>query len=164
MANDGQRFLESFSRPISEGASQIYTSSLAFTPKNTILYGVYASQYAARQPIIISGQEHGWPALRSVLEGHQDSVYSVVFSPDGSRLASCSDDNTVRIWNAESGAPVGGPLEEHQDWVNSVIFLGDGTFANVSPTELMLSSQIPDGQWPEQALIASIILTLLSFS
>ena len=32
------------------------------------------------------------------LSGHSDDVYSIAFSPDGSRLASGSNDNTVKIW------------------------------------------------------------------
>ncbi|MDE0637425.1 MAG: WD40 repeat domain-containing protein [Candidatus Poribacteria bacterium] len=34
----------------------------------------------------------------TVLEGHTDSVYSVVFSPNGAMLASISDE-TIRLWN-----------------------------------------------------------------
>ncbi len=35
---------------------------------------------------------------RMVLKGHLDKVYSVVFGPDGTRLASGSADGTVRLW------------------------------------------------------------------
>jgi WD40 repeat protein len=35
-------------------------------------------------------------------QGHTDWVRGVCFSPDGSRLASCSDDRTVRIWSTQS--------------------------------------------------------------
>ena len=40
------------------------------------------------------------------LTGHSDWVYAVALSPDGSRVASASLDNLVKIWNAETGALV----------------------------------------------------------
>ena len=38
-----------------------------------------------------------------VLIGHSDSVKSVAFSPDGTRVVSGSSDKTVRIWNVNTG-------------------------------------------------------------
>ncbi len=35
-------------------------------------------------------------------------------------------DCTIRIWDAETGAPVGGPLEGHVDWVWSIAYSPDG--------------------------------------
>ena len=40
------------------------------------------------------------------LPGHSDAVSSVALSPDGRRIASGSQDKTVKIWNAETGAEV----------------------------------------------------------
>ncbi|KAI1178513.1 hypothetical protein F4777DRAFT_100459 [Nemania sp. FL0916] len=36
-------------------------------------------------------------------EGHRDIIYSLIFSPDGRRLASASDDKIIRIWEVETG-------------------------------------------------------------
>jgi len=35
------------------------------------------------------------------LEGHESTVWGLSFNQDGSRLASCSDDKTVRVWAAQ---------------------------------------------------------------
>ncbi|KAK3305077.1 WD40-repeat-containing domain protein, partial [Chaetomium strumarium] len=39
----------------------------------------------------------------ATLEGHRYSVYSVAWSPDASRLASASYDETVKIWDPATG-------------------------------------------------------------
>jgi WD40 repeat protein len=41
--------------------------------------------------------------MPGVLRGHEGSVWNVAWSPDGLRLATVSQDRTVRIWSAQSG-------------------------------------------------------------
>ena len=57
----------------------------------------------------------------------QSRAIVVALSPNGTRMVSGGDDNTVRIWDAETGEPVGEPLQGHEDWVRSVAFSPDGT-------------------------------------
>ena len=51
----------------------------------------------------------------------------MAFSPDGTRIVSGSEDNTLRLWDASTGQPIGAPLQGHEDAVNSVAFSPDGT-------------------------------------
>ncbi|KAB0391734.1 hypothetical protein E2I00_012786, partial [Balaenoptera physalus] len=43
--------------------------------------------------------------LSHVLEGHGDAVWGLAFSPTSQRLASCSADGTVRIWDPSGSSP-----------------------------------------------------------
>lgn len=43
--------------------------------------------------------------LSHILEGHGDAVWGLAFSPTSRRLASCSADGTVRIWDPSSSSP-----------------------------------------------------------
>src|SRR2546421_9543280 len=70
--------------------------------------------------------QRDWSYVELTLEGHTDGVNSAMFSPDGSKLASASDDGTVRVWNVTTGQAER-TFEGHTDWVNSVVFSPDGS-------------------------------------
>jgi WD40 repeat protein len=55
------------------------------------------------------------------LEGHSSYVNSVAFSPDGKQVVSGSSDNTVRLWDAVTGAALQ-TLKGHSGDVHSVAF------------------------------------------
>jgi WD40 repeat protein len=57
-------------------------------------------------------------------------VNALLALPDG-RLASGSDDNTIRLWDPASGA-CERVFEGHQDWVRALTVLGDGRLASGS--------------------------------
>ena len=59
------------------------------------------------------------------LRGHEDSVSSVSFSPDGQRIVSGSRDQTVRVWDAARGAELF-CLHGHEDSVWSVSYSPNG--------------------------------------
>jgi len=79
------------------------------TSKNFIRSG-----FGPNQSLIIGGSEDGevyiWDietaSILQRLKGHSDMVYSAVWNQSQSLLASCSHDNTVKIWWYDPSAPI----------------------------------------------------------
>jgi hypothetical protein len=70
--------------------------------------------------------------IARTLAGHSDIVRSVAFSPDGETIASGSQDNTIKLWNVETGIIIR-TLTGHSDYVHCVTFTPDGeTIASAS--------------------------------
>jgi WD40 repeat protein len=58
-------------------------------------------------------------------QGHTDYVESVAFTPDGKTILSGSLDNTLKLWNLETGQEIN-TLSGHRGWVMSVAVSNDG--------------------------------------
>jgi WD40 repeat protein len=63
--------------------------------------------------------------IQRIMGGHTGPVRSLVHTTDGEILFSGSSDNTVRIWNVSSGAPLGS--FQVTGIVNSLAISSDGT-------------------------------------
>jgi WD40 repeat protein len=61
----------------------------------------------------------------NTLRGHSRRAWTIAFSPDGQLLASGSDDQTIRLWNAHSGTCLV-VLQGHTGGVTSVRFSPNG--------------------------------------
>ena len=123
---DASKFVAAFATPIAQSVAHIYLSSIGFAPKQSITAKTFHRKYM-NIVTVNSGKPENWPAIQNILAGHLSYVLSVAFSPDGSRIVSGSSDNTIRLWDAETGDAIGKPLEGHSNFVYSVAFSPDGS-------------------------------------
>jgi WD40 repeat protein len=78
-------------------------------------YSAQFFQPKSDEPIKISQQ----------LEGHRSFVNCLIFSPDGSTLISGSADNTIKVWDFETGKEIK-TLTGHTSYVNAIAIAPDG--------------------------------------
>ncbi|MFB2804324.1 hypothetical protein [Microcystis sp. BLCC-F209] len=80
----------------------------------------------ALQKVLTEGREY------NRLDGHNGSVNSVSFSPDGKTLATGSSDNTIKLWDVETGKEIrtlsghNGYARGEDNHISSVSFSSDG--------------------------------------
>jgi len=61
------------------------------------------------------------------LKGHLSAVYTIDYSPDGTRIVSGSRDRTIKIWDAINEGPPIMTLDNHTNYVYSTKYNYDGT-------------------------------------
>ncbi|TMQ12640.1 MAG: WD40 repeat domain-containing protein [Deltaproteobacteria bacterium] len=110
IASDGRGRLASAS---ADGAVQIHASDGAVAATLAVQFPVtrLAFRPDGRQLALAGGMEvQIWDIERRqriiALHGHAAEVTAIEFAPGGARIASSSDDGTVRLWDAATGQPL----------------------------------------------------------
>ncbi|HTK11584.1 MAG TPA: NB-ARC domain-containing protein [Ktedonobacteraceae bacterium] len=115
--------------------------SVAFSPQQD-----YFATGTATGDIWIYEVQSGTPVFSC--QGHTDGVWSVAFSPDGSLLASSSDDQSIRLWDVSSrnGGHCLKTLQDKMDRVRALAFSPDGSLlASGSDDQLVRLWEVQTG-------------------
>lgn len=125
VVQDARRFIMYHKSAIESNPLQIYASALLFSPTHSLIRTLFQEE-ELNGVVIKPGMDKGWSSCLLTLEGHSSHVNSVAFSHDSTRLASASDDSTLKVWDTSSCECLL-TLEGHSDGVNSVVFSYDST-------------------------------------
>jgi WD40 repeat protein len=145
---DGSRVLTGDGRPCCGGGILQWQDSREYTPPEVLKTGIVVVRDMALSPdgseiaLALVGLSDFWlldartGEVKAVLPDHVFRVNDVEYSPDGSLLASASNDTGVGLWRAADGVLLR-MLHEHRMQATAVAFSPDG---------LRLASASQDGE------------------
>jgi len=125
---------------------------IAFSPDSSRI--ALAGDESGKVAIYRTGNGH----VDMELKGHTQLVNQVAFSPDGKTIATASNDNSVRLWDAQTGSALK-TLSGHQGRVTHIAFSPDSSWLvsgaddntirrwNTADGELLETLELGDENW-----------------
>jgi len=145
---DALRLVSAFIIPISQCGPQIYISSLAFAPEQSLVAKKFRSCFP-NTLVVIEGRPSQWPMVVFTAEHHKDRVHRMVFSPDESTFASISTygDRIICFCDSETGHCISGPFKlPHDEFVYDACFSPYGRHILLKLTSYAVVLDIETGE------------------
>jgi WD40 repeat protein/DNA-binding SARP family transcriptional activator len=108
-------------------------NNLNVDPERSILLALQAvnETYATDQLVLPEAESALHQAVlashvRFTISAHADQVWGIAYSPDGKRLATASQDGTVKVWDVSSGKEIFTIGLLQHGGVNSIVYSPDG--------------------------------------
>ncbi|KZT41001.1 WD40 repeat-like protein [Sistotremastrum suecicum HHB10207 ss-3] len=136
LARDAEKLISSFSSVISQSAPHIYLSALPFAPTNSAISQEYLPKFPRRLKVVGKPQT-SWSVIQKILLGHSAGVVGAVYSSDGTKIISASQDGSIRLWQSETGDVNGSPFSSDDDPITCI---------SLSPRSLIVASGSISGE------------------
>ncbi|KAK4075820.1 hypothetical protein Trihar35433_2380 [Trichoderma harzianum] len=102
LVQDNYRFIQMFGNLIADFPLQVYMSGLLFSPAHSLTYKLFSKEspkFVQRFP----QKEMNWNQYLKRFDGHTSFINFLDISCCGTWLASSSEDETIKIWEARTG-------------------------------------------------------------
>ncbi|KLO13563.1 hypothetical protein SCHPADRAFT_852271 [Schizopora paradoxa] len=127
MLKELEHFIKRTSSCFQHSTPHLYVSALTWVPLSAEMFQKNILPHFAHKSIFNDAHSSRENTAQLSISNALSSVCAVAYSPDGRYIVSGSWDNTVRVWDAQTGAQKGEPLTGHPSTVTSVAYSPDGT-------------------------------------